>query len=267
MSDSQFSDAVLVARRLDVGHEGRRVLSGIDAFAPRGGSIALVGPNGSGKSTLLRTFAGLLSPLGGGLQIVGTSVQQASRHIAYLNQFHSTALSLPLRVNDVVHMGRLDQRGRFQRRTAVDLDIVAESLHRMGISDLADRAIRDLSGGQRQRVFLAQILARRADLLLLDEPTSGLDAVGRSVYLEAIESERSRGAAVITATHDVGEAARCDRVMLLAGRLIADGPADVVLTPDNLLSTFGMGLSRSGDHLVVTEHGHHDHEHHGHHDH
>ena len=140
MSDSRFSDAVLVARRLDVGHEGRRVLSGIDAFAPRGGSIALVGPNGSGKSTLLRTFAGLLSPLGGGLQIVGTSVQQASRHIAYLNQFHSTALSLPLRVNDVVHMGRLDQRGRFQRRTAVDLDIVAESLHRMGISDLADRA-------------------------------------------------------------------------------------------------------------------------------
>lgn len=253
--------AVLVARRLDVGHGGRRVLSGIDAFAPRGGSIALVGPNGSGKSTLLRTFAGLLAPLGGALQIVGQPMRDASRHIAYLNQFHANALSLPLRVNDVVHMGRLDQRGRFERRSTEDHCVVEESMRRMGVFELADRALRDLSGGQRQRVYLAQVLARRADLLLLDEPTSGLDAVGRSIYLEAIETELERGAAVITATHDVGEAARCDRVMLLAGRLIADGPADIVLTPENLLSTFGMGLSRSGDHLVVTEHGHHDHPH------
>jgi ABC-type Mn2+/Zn2+ transport system ATPase subunit len=127
----------------------------------------------------------------------------------------------------------------------------------MRISDLANVALRDLSGGQRQRVFLAQVLARRADVVLLDEPSAGLDAIGRSVYLEAMEAETTRGAVVISATHDVGEAARCDRVMLLAGRLIADGPADVVLTPDNLLSTFGIGLSRAGDHLVVTEHDHH----------
>jgi ABC-type Mn2+/Zn2+ transport system ATPase subunit len=132
----------------------------------------------------------------------------------------------------------------------------------MGVADLSGEALRDLSGGQRQRVFLAQILARRADVVLLDEPSSGLDAIGRSVLLEAIDSETARGAVVITATHDVGEAARCDRVMLLAGRLIADGPADEVLTPDNLLSTFGIGLSRAGDHLVVTEHGHHDRGHH-----
>ncbi len=139
---------------------------------------------------------------------------------------------------------------------------MGEALERMGIADLSGAALRDLSGGQRQRVFLAQILARRADVVLLDEPTSGLDAVGRSVYLDAIDAETARGAVVITATHDVGEASRCDRVMLLAGRLIADGPPDEVLTPKNLLTTFGIGLSRAGDHLMVTDHGHHDHGHH-----
>lgn len=249
----------VVARRLDVGYEGRVVLRGIDAFATPGRSIALIGPNGSGKSTLLRTFAGLLAPVGGALEVCGLPVSRASQRIAYLNQFHPNAMALPLRVLDVVHMGRLDRRGRFARRRAEDHAAVAEALHRMGISDLAGEALRDLSGGQRQRVFLAQVLARRADVLLLDEPSSGLDAIGRSVYLEAMDAESKRGAVVITATHDVGEAARCDRVMLLAGRLIADGPADEVLTPDNLLSTFGIGLSRAGDHLVVTEHGHHDH--------
>lgn len=259
MDDSATRGAAptLVARRLDVGYDGRAVLTGIDAFATPGRSIALIGPNGSGKSTLLRTFAGLLAPVGGALEVCGLPVSRASKRIAYLNQFHPNAMTLPLRALDVVHMGRLDCRGRFVRRRPEDHDAVAEALDRMRISDLANEALRDLSGGQRQRVFLAQVLARRADVVLLDEPSAGLDAIGRSVYLEAMEAETARGAVVISATHDVGEAARCDRVMLLAGRLIADGPADVVLTPDNLLSTFGIGLTRAGDHLVVTEHDHH----------
>jgi ABC-type Mn2+/Zn2+ transport system ATPase subunit len=256
---SGAASPVVVARRLDVGYDERTVLRGIDAFATAGRSIALIGPNGSGKSTLLRTFAGLLPPLGGVLEVCGLPVTKASQRIAYLNQFHPNAMTLPLRVLDVVHMGRLDRRGRFARRRAEDHAAVDEALHRMGIADLAGEALRDLSGGQRQRAFLAQVLARRADVVLLDEPTSGLDAIGRSVFLDAITEEIERGAVVVTATHDVGEAARCDRVMLLAGRLIADGPADEVLTPENLLATFGIGLSRAGDHLVVTEHAHHDH--------
>jgi ABC-type Mn2+/Zn2+ transport system ATPase subunit len=268
-SPSATGSPVIVARRLTVGHDGRAVLTGIDAFATPSRSIALIGPNGSGKSTLLRTFAGLLAPISGALEVCGLPVGEASVRIAYLNQFHQNAMALPLRVLDVVHMGRLDRRSRFARRSVDDRAAVDEALRRMEIADLAGLALRDLSGGQRQRVFLAQVLARRADLVLLDEPTSGLDARGRSVYLEAIEQERARGAVVITATHDVGEAARCDRVMLLAGRLIADGPPDEVLTPDNLLTTFGIGMARAGDRLVVTEHVHHDHGHHdhGHHDH
>lgn len=259
---SHQSPPALVARRLDVGYEGRTVLRGIDAFATPGRSIALIGPNGSGKSTLLRTFAGLLAPVGGALEVCGHSVARASKRIAYLNQFHPNAMALPLRVLDVVHMGRLDRRGRISRRRAEDHAAVSEALDRMGVADLAGESLRDLSGGQRQRVFIAQILARRADVVLLDEPTSGLDAVGRAVYLDAVDIETARGAVVITATHDVAEASRCDRVMLLAGRLIADGPPDEVLTPENLLTTFGVGLSRAGDHLMVTDHGHHDHGHH-----
>lgn len=255
---------VLAARRLSVGYEGRAVLSGIDVFAAPGSSIALVGPNGSGKSTLLRTFASLIDPVEGAVEVCGSPARAASTRIGYLNQFHANATTLPLRVSDVVHMGRFDRRGRFARRSAADNEAVTDALERMRVSDLADESLRDLSGGQRQRVFLAQVLARRADLLLLDEPTSGLDATARAVLFAALDEERQRGAVVVTATHDVGEASRCDRVMLLSGRLIADGPADVVLTPDNLLSTFGIGLVRSGDQLLVTDSGHHHDDHTGH---
>jgi ABC-type Mn2+/Zn2+ transport system ATPase subunit len=135
---------------------------------------------------------------------------------------------------------------------------VREVLALVGLSSSAQRYPHELSGGQQQRVYLAQVLARRADLLLLDEPTAGLDAPGRAAYIDALSFEKNRGAAVVTATHDVGEASMCDRVLLLAGRVIADGPPNVVMTPENLLETFGIGLTKVGDQLVVTEH-HHDH--------
>lgn len=254
---------VLTARRLSVGYSATPVLSGIDTFVRPGGTVALVGANGSGKSTLLKTFAGLLAPVAGGLEVLGTS--GVGRHdVAYLNQFHDSGFALPLRTIDVVRMARFDQRSRFARRSKSDDAIVGESMDRMGVAPLAEASLRDLSGGQRQRVYLAQVLARRSRLLLLDEPTANLDAPGRALYLEAVASERARGVAVITATHDVGEAAVCDRVILLSRRVVADGPPASVLTPENLMETFGIGLTRVGDRLVVTEHGHDGHGHDGH---
>ena len=254
----QFDGAVVTARRLSVGYATTVVLSGIDTFIRPGGTVALVGSNGSGKSTLLKTLAGLIPPVDGALDVLGSPVGGRHRDIAYLSQFHEAGFALPLRSVDVVRMGRFDQRSRWKRRTVHDDAVVRESMDRMSVSHLGDIPLRDLSGGQRQRVFLAQILARRSRLVLLDEPTSSLDAPGRALYLEALAAERQRGAAIVTATHDVGEAAMCDRVILLARRVVADGPPSAVLTPENLMETFGIGLTRVGDQLLVTEHGHHD---------
>ena len=251
---------VVVARRLSVGYGSKVVLEDVDTYLEPGGSVALVGSNGSGKSTLLKTFAGLLAVLDGGIEILGAPPGRRNKDVAYLSQYHREGLALPIRAVDVVRMARFDQRGRLTRRRGVDDEAVADGLRRMGIEHVADRAMRDLSGGQQQRVYLAQVLARRARLLLLDEPTSGLDAPGRALYLEAMEAERERGAVIVSATHDVGEASECERVMLLAGRVVADGPPTVVLTPENLLATFGVGLTHVDGRLVVTEHIHnHDH--------
>lgn len=110
----------------------------------------------------------------------------------------------------------------------------------MAIADLRGRPMRDLSGGQRQRVYLAQVLAHRADLIVIDEPTAGLDAGGRERYLDAFAAELQRGAALVTATHDIAEAVEYDQVLLLARRVVALGPGAEVLTPDRLMETFGI---------------------------
>jgi ABC-type Mn2+/Zn2+ transport system ATPase subunit len=160
--------------------------------------------------------------------------------VGYLAQFHVSGFILPLRAVDVVRMARFPSQGLLGRATSEDRDLVARAMEAMGVSDLAHTPLRSLSGGQRQRVYLAQVLARRADVILLDEPDAGLDAGGRERYLEAFAAELHRGAALVTATHDIGEAIEYDQVLLLARRVVALGPGREVLTPDRLMETFGI---------------------------
>lgn len=253
---------VVRARGLSVGYHGQAVLTGIDVELEPGQALALVGTNGSGKSTLLKTLVGLLAPIAGQAQVLGDRPGRSPRRVGYLGQFHPTGSLLPLQARDVVMMGRYPRRGLLGRLTQHDRDIVTASMQRMDVAGLAAKPLRGLSGGQQQRVYLAQVLARQADLLVLDEPTSGLDAGSSERYLQVVQEELARGAALVTATHDISEALRCDQAMLLARRVIAQGPPTQVLRADRLMEAFGIALRavhhEEHDDLIAphTPHGH-----------
>lgn len=238
MTDDQ-RDAV-AATNLAIGYPGDIVVDGIDLRVRPATSLALVGTNGSGKSTLLRTIVGLLRSVSGDLRVLGAAPGGSPGRVAYLAQSRVSGFILPLRAIDVVRMARFPHLGLWGRASEEDERLVREALVTMGIDHLADAPLRSLSGGQRQRVYLAQVLAHRADLILLDEPNAGLDAGGYERYLEAFAGELHRGAALVTATHDIREAIEYDQVLLLARRVVALGRGDEVLTPDRLMETFGI---------------------------
>jgi ABC-type Mn2+/Zn2+ transport system ATPase subunit len=230
----------IAARDLSVGYGGVPLVAGIYLVVPSHSSLALVGTNGSGKSTLLRTLVGLLPAVAGSLVVLGARPGGAPRRLAYGAQFHASGFVLPLRAIEVVRMARYPERGLLGRLRSEDHDLVEWAMETMGVRDLARSPLRSLSGGQQQRVYLAQALARQADLVVLDEPTAGLDAGGRELYLQAFAAELARGASIVTATHDIAEAAEYDQVLLLARRVVALGPGADVLTADRLLETFGI---------------------------
>ena len=247
------------ARHLNIGYKDEAVVPDINFELKKGQAMALIGTNGSGKSTLLRTIVSLLPALGGHLSIFGRPPGSDPQRIAYLGQFHKSSFILPLRAIDVVRMGRFPVHGLLGKMGKEDDEIVMFAMHTMGIETLADTPLGYLSGGQQQRTYLAQVLAHQADLLVMDEPTAGLDAGGRDLYLQAILSELSRGASVVSATHDIQEeASLCNQVMLLARRVVAIGPPQSTLTPEALLETFGIVVTGDQKHLRVLEskHGH-----------
>jgi ABC-type Mn2+/Zn2+ transport system ATPase subunit len=196
--------------------------------------------------------------MGGQLSVFGAPPGNNHYRIAYLGQFHQSGFILPLRAIDIVRMGRYPLHGLLKRLDHRDEEIVRSAMRNMGIEKLADFPLRSMSGGQQQRTYLAQVLAHQADLLVLDEPTSGLDAGGRELYLHAINDELCRGASIIMATHDIQEeAALCHQVMLLARKIVALGAPKEVMTPENLLETFGIVVAGEQKlHVLECKHGH-----------
>ncbi|UCG23775.1 MAG: metal ABC transporter ATP-binding protein [Chloroflexota bacterium] len=207
-----------------------------------GQQAAVVGPNGAGKSTLFKVVAGTVKPSNGMVHIYGHDPDQ---HICigYVPQRSQIDWSFPATVEDVVMMGRVGQIGLFRWPSRRDWRSVRECLEKVNASQLAKKQIGELSGGQQQRVFIAQALAQGADLLLLDEPFSGLDTPSHSAILDVMNSLQQDRVTVMVATHDLNLAReRFELVMLLNTRIIAFGPADRVLEPDNLLQAYGANM-------------------------
>lgn len=231
--------ALIHAEDLAVGYDRHVVVDDITLDVHPGGLVVLMGTNGSGKSTILRTLAGLLEPVSGDVRVLDEWPGGRAERVAYLPQHPKSLATLPLRASDVVRMGRFARLGLIGRATKEDDEAVETAMARMSVLQFRDKPLHALSGGQQQRVHLAQILARNADVVLLDEPTAGLDAQGRKAIARMVQEERDAGHCVVMATHDLADAEPADTVLLLAHRLIAQGPAGDVLTDENLRATYG----------------------------
>lgn len=242
----------LRVRDLHVQHGARVALTGVTLDVEAGTTVAVIGANGSGKSTLLRSIAGLQAPSSGSIDTGGLDV-------ALVLQTTTVEAALPITVHETVRLARAAARGPWRRLRDDDHAIVARAMERLEVTDLADRQLQELSGGQRQRVLVAQGLAQDAPILLLDEPVTGLDMVSKEAILRVIAEEAIAGRIVCTSTHDLDEARRCDRAVLLATRLIAEGPPDEVLTEANLGQAFEGRVLRlpDGQLLVDDVHLHH----------
>ena len=243
----------VVARAVALGYRRDEVLTCSDFTAPVGGVTALVGPNGSGKSTILNAIAGLIRPLRGTIEVLGTSPEAARSRVAYVFQTVQANERLPLTVLEAVAMGRYSSLGLVRRLRGEDRAAINHALDRMAIGDLRNRTLAELSGGQRQRVLVAQGLAQDAQMLLLDEPVTGLDTQARDLIAAVLTEECAAGRTVVVSTHELDDAAAADHVLLLAGRVVASGSPPAVLTEEHLSLAYMGRIVRVGPTALLVD--------------
>jgi iron complex transport system ATP-binding protein len=220
----------LRAEALAVRLGDRRVVDGVSLALRRGEWAAIVGPNGAGKSTLLSVLAGLRTPESGAVWLEGRALpawpaRERARQLAWMSQQGEADGDIAAR--DVVRLGRLPHHGLFGAFTPDDAAAVEAAMRETECEGFAARRLAELSGGERQRVLLARALAVQAPVLLFDEPTTHLDAPHQRALLRSLVARARAGAAVAVVLHDLTLALGADRlVVLAAGRVRADGPAD-----------------------------------------
>jgi iron complex transport system ATP-binding protein len=231
--------------RLEIDHVAvaigaKRIVHEASLEVEPGSIVGLIGPNGSGKSTLLRSVYRLLRPAAGYVRLGGDDVWQLSakesaRRTGVVVQ--ETPTDFEFTVSEVVAMGRTPHKGMLAADTAADAEIVAAALRRVNMRAFVERQFSTLSGGEKQRVLVARALAQQPRFLVLDEPTNHLDI---HYQLEILELVKSLGITTLITLHDLNlAAAYCQQLyMLQAGRIVASGAPEAVLTPERLRGVF-----------------------------
>lgn len=220
------------------------VLRGVSVNIDPGEVVAIVGANGSGKSTLARHLNALLRPTAGRVVVAGLDTRdpghtRAIRGTVGMVFQHPESQMVATIVEEDVAFGpenlgvpRADLRARVREA----LELVDMWTHR-------DRPPHLLSAGQKQRVAIAAVLAMRPACLVLDEATSMLDPEGREAVARIVAELRGRGTAVVAITHLMSEAARADRIIVLAGgAVVLQGSPRHVFAQAERLRDVGLDL-------------------------
>jgi iron complex transport system ATP-binding protein len=116
----------------------------------------------------------------------------------------------------------------------------AEALERMDAQHLGARRVGEMSAGEKRRILIARALVHRPRQLLLDEPSNALDLASQRELRESLRQLAHQGTGLVLVTHHLGDILpEIERVILMcAGRIVADGPREELLTEKQLSELF-----------------------------
>jgi ATP-binding cassette subfamily F protein 3 len=205
-----LSPPIIATNDVDVGYDGRVVLSDLSLRIDNDDRIALLGSNGNGKSTLVKLLAGKLKPMH------GTVTRAATLKVGYFAQHQVDELDLQGTPYEHVRKLMPDQpEAKIRGRVGT-----------IGFSQAAaNTKVEKLSGGEKARLLLGLATFDAPQLIILDEPTNHLDIDSRGALIEAINDYPG---AVILVSHDRYLLEACvDRLWLVAGGKVAPFDGDL----------------------------------------
>jgi zinc transport system ATP-binding protein len=256
VKDTELKNIVSI-RDLWVCREDHVVLESINLELFAGDFLGLIGPNGGGKSTLLNVMLGLIKPDRGSISIFGLLPEAARSRMGYMPQKTVFDRSFPVKVLDVVLMGRFIRRGLMRRYNNEDREAALQALQAVGMEDRAEREIGALSGGEQQRAFVARSLVCHPELLLLDEPTAGVDSAQQTEFYDLLcHLNRDLGIAIVLVSHDVTAISTyVSKIACLNQKLYYHGSRE--LTGEDIEKAYGCPvemIAHGTPHRVLREH-------------
>ncbi|MBU8732118.1 MULTISPECIES: metal ABC transporter ATP-binding protein [Cytobacillus] len=234
-----MKDPAISIEDLHVSYFGNEAVTGVSLTVNTGNLVGIIGPNGAGKSTFLKAMLNLIPKDKGAVRVMGKSIAEVRKSIAYVPQRNDIDWDFPITVHDAVLIGTYPHLKLFRRPKKKDKEWAMECLQRVGMQEFSKRQIGELSGGQQQRVFLARALAQKADLFFLDEPFVGVDVSSEETIVNILKELCRQGKTVIVVHHDLSKANDYfNQIILLNKELISFGTVEEVFKPEVIAKAY-----------------------------
>jgi len=224
----------------------------------RGIITALIGPNGAGKTTFFNLITGFDRPTSAGQgahwTFDGSSLDRTSASrvakSGMVRTFQLTKALSRMTVMDNMMLGAQNQAGENLAKSlfkpfwgAQEKEIEAkavELLERFKLLDKRTDYAGSLSGGQRKLLEMARALMSDPKMIMLDEPMAGVNPALTQSLLGHVQSLRDEGMTVLFVEHDMHVVRHIsDWVVVMAeGRLVAEGPADTVMSNQAVIDAY-----------------------------
>jgi ATP-binding cassette, subfamily C, bacterial LapB len=210
-----------------------RALEKVSFKIAPGERVAIIGRVGSGKTTVGRLLSGFYEPVEGSIAVDGIDSRQ------YDPADLRTGIGFVMQDTDLF-FGKLRDNITLGRPSATDEEVIEAARlagveqfiagHPLGYDMPVAEGGRSLSGGQKQAIGLARAMIRKPRILFMDEPTAHFDVRSEADFLERLKLLAKSDMTILVSTHRPSLLSLVDRILVFEqGRLVADGPRDVVL--------------------------------------
>jgi iron complex transport system ATP-binding protein len=245
---STEANQFLELREVNVARSDRVVLHDVNLKIKTGEHVAILGPNGCGKSTLILAMTCQIYPVFTPKMRVRIFGRERWDLTELRKHFGVVGTDLPGERTAVTTGLEVVIAGFFSASTLwPNLHVTAEmriraheALERMDALELAGQLVGEMSAGEKRRILIARALVHRPQQLLLDEPSNALDLAAQRELRETLRRLASEGTGLVLVTHYLADILpEISRVILMrAGRIVADGPREELLTEARLSELF-----------------------------
>ena len=239
--------AILDVRNLRKSFGAITAADDISVTINAGERVGLIGTNGAGKTTFVNMVTGYLRADGGSIVLRGADISGKSpREIARAGvcrsfQIPKLFLSLTTEENLIIALG-ISSGEALRPFAGTGSPVLVASLDdlltRYRLHEFRHRVVSELPGGVRKLLDIAVSVTRGPSLLLLDEPTSGVAAEQKFDLMDIVVNALPKDVTVLFVEHDMDIVSRYSTRVLAFydGRIISDGPSDVVLQDSRVKS-------------------------------
>ncbi len=246
--DAVNENEFLQLRQVNVARGERVVLHDVNLTVKTGEHVAILGPNGCGKSTLIMAMTCQVYPIVHPEMRVSIFGRERWDLTQLRRHFGVVGAELPGERTAVTTGIDAVTAGFFSASTLwPNLNVTEEmrersweALERMEAKHLAHQLVGEMSAGEKRRIVIARALVHRPKQLLLDEPSNALDLAAQRELRETMRRLAREGTGLVLVTHHLGDILpEIERVILMrAGRIVADGPREALLTEPRLTELF-----------------------------